>query len=42
MYFGWMDRNPGSPPTPMEFAITPALTDTMAAMAEPIIAARKG
>lgn len=42
IYLDCMDRNPGIPPTPMEFAMTPELTERIAARAEPIIAATNG
>ena len=42
IYFGWMDKIPGSPPTPIAFAVVPVATHTTAAQAEPIIPHIKG
>ena len=37
IYCGWMERIPGSPPTPIAFAVVDVATQTTAARAEPII-----
>ena len=42
IYLGWIDKIPGSPPTPIAFAFTLKLTDKRPAMEEPIIPATKG
>src|SRR3954453_12490835 len=42
MCCGWIERNPGRPPTPIELAITSLPTEKTAAAREPIIAARNG
>lgn len=38
-YLGWIARNAGSPPIPIEFASTPVDIETIDAVAEPINAA---
>ena len=37
IYFGWIDKIPGIPPTPTAFAVVLVATHTIAAQAEPII-----
>ena len=42
MYCGKIDRMPGNPPTPIETAVTPVLTEIIAANADPIMALMNG
>ena len=39
---GLIDNIPGSPPTPIEFAITPPPTEITAAIADPVIPQKNG
>ena len=42
MDWGCMDRMPGRPPTPMEFAVEEVMTEKASAIPEPIMAQMKG
>ena len=42
MDWGCMDRMPGRPPTPMEFAVEEVMTEKAPAIPEPIMAQMKG
>jgi hypothetical protein len=42
IYWGWIERMPGTPPTPMALAVVDVDTQITAAQAEPVIPQMKG